>query len=72
MDNRIELTRVSPEFRRSWRRKRPDVNEWPNGGEEAEANLRDAEVRSSSSSGAVEKPPELRKRVKSGEQFLSE
>ena len=66
------LTGVSPEFRRSWRRKGPDVHEWLNGGEEAETNLRDAEVRSSSSSGAVEKPPELRKRVNPGEQFLSE
>ena len=66
------LTGVSPEFRRSWRRQGTDVNEWPNGGEEAEANLREAELRSSSSSGAVEKPPELRKRINPGEQFLSE
>ena len=28
------LTGVSPEFRRSWRRNGPDVNEWPNGGED--------------------------------------
>ena len=39
------LTGVSPEFRRSWRRQGTDINEWPNGGEEAEANLREAELR---------------------------
>ena len=66
------LTGVSPEFRRSWRRKGPDVNEWPNGGEEAEANLREAELRIIVVPGAVEKPPELRKRINPGEQFLSE